>query len=217
MAFQFELPQLADELSPKAKDVINIGFLVERLTEENRKRVAHRSERPENVAEHTLMVGKIAVAIAQKYYPDLDPGKVAIYALAHDDHEAYIGDIPSGEWCGTDYQQKASLDEAGIGQLEKEFGDSLPDYVGTVVAYNQQTEPEARFVRMVDKLAVPVQHVVDGGQQVNEHFTLESYLSNERHRREKVKDYDDWQEMIDLMAELACYIADHLVDRTTTP
>lgn len=213
MKFLFELPQHKDKLSPMATDALNIAYLVERLANEPRKRVAHTSERPENVAEHTLMVGKIAIALAQKYYPDLDIGKVAAYALGHDDIEAYVGDTPSGEWCNTDYESKESREALGAEQLEKEYGDTLPQYVEEVREYERQEDPEARFVRAVDKLAVNLMHVVDDGKEVNRHFTLEAYLSNEKHRREKMNDYDDWREIVDLMPEIANYIAAHLIKK----
>lgn len=211
MKFLFSLPQLKRRLSHKASDAIAVAFLSDRLANEPRKRVAHTSGQAENVAEHSLMVAKVAVALAQKYYPNLDVGKVALYAICHDDIEAYVGDTPSGEWARTDYEAKEVLERQGRDQLVKEFGDILPAYAQTVIAYEEQTEPEARFVRVIDKLTVPLMHIADGGQAVNTYFTTETYVSNEEHRYSKMKDYDDWQEMLELMPEMADYVAKYLM------
>ena len=216
MKFLFSLPKLKSGLSDKARDAVYVAFLAERLVAEPRKRVAHVSGRAENVAEHSLMTAKVAVALAQKYYPELDAGKVAQYAICHDDVEAYVGDTPSGEWCNTDYEAKEALEARGLEQLTKDFGDILPGYAQTVAVYERQTDPEARFVRVVDKLVVEIMQIADDAKEVNKHFTVESYLSNERHRHSKMKDsYDDWREMVELMPEIAQYIAKHLVKGDT--
>ena len=210
VAFLFQRPDYGSKLSPKAADALSIASLVERLTSEKRKRVGHATGELENVAEHTLMVAKVSLALAEKYYPELDVRKVMKYALSHDDVEAYVGDTPTGEWANTDYVSKQAREEQGLEQLANEFGDSLPAYVQTSMEYERQIEPEARFVRMVDKLAVLLMHIVDGGRAVNEHFDLASYISNEAHRRGKMAEYTDWQEMINLMQELANYTAEQI-------
>lgn len=212
MKFLFQLPKLKSGLSDKAKDAIYMAFLAERLVEEPRKRVAHVSGRPENVSEHSLMLAKVSVALAQKYYPELDAGKVALYAICHDDIEAYVGDTPSGEWCNTDYEAKESLEARGLEQLIREFENIMPGYVETVKNYELQQDSESRFVRVIDKLVAAIIQITDGGFEVNKNFTVESYSSNELHRYEKIKDdYKDWKKVVDLMPEIADYIVKNLM------
>lgn len=212
MQFLFHLPELEEGLSEKARDVIYFASLAERLAEEQRKRVAHLSGRPENVSEHSLMLVKVSVALAQKYYSKLDVGKVAQYAACHDDVEAYVGDTPTGEWCNTDYEAKESLEAEGLQQLKHDFSDLFPAYVDTVKAYEQQKDAESRFVRMVDKVIASAMQVIDNGQEANEHFTKESFTSNEQHRFDKHKDkYSDWLEVLEIQLEIANYAVKHLL------
>jgi 5'-deoxynucleotidase YfbR-like HD superfamily hydrolase len=213
--FLFRLPELEGELSEKARDVIYMASLAERLAEEQRKRVAHPSGRPENVSEHSLMLVKVAVALAQKYYPELDSGKVAQYAACHDDVEAYVGDTPTGEWCNTDYEAKESLEAKGLAQLEQDFSAFFPKYVETIKIYERQKDAESRFVRMVDKVLCTAIQVTDGGQEANRHFTKEAFVSNEQHRLEKHKtQYVDWQEVLELQREIAQYVARYLFGKS---
>lgn len=212
MQFLFRLPELDSGLTEKARDVIYMASLTERLAEEQRKRVAHSSGRPENVSEHSLMLVKVAVALAQKHYPDLDAGKVAQYAACHDDIEAYVGDTPTGEWCNTDYEAKESLESQGLEQLSRDFSQLFPLYVETVKEYECQQDAESRFVRMVDKVVASTMQVIDKGQEANKHFTKQSFMSNEQHRFNKHKDnYDDWREVVDLILEIAEYASHTLM------
>lgn len=214
MKFLFQPLQLERKVSDMAADVIRIASLSERLAEENRKRVAHPSGRPENVAEHSLMLVKVAVALAQKYFPELDPGKVAIHASHHDDVEAYVGDTPTGEWCETDYETKEAQEKAGFNQLVHDFEGELPQYVDGVRRYEAQEEPGARFVRMVDKVICTVIQITDGGQEANKNFTVDNFLSNEQHGYDRhIANYPEWKEVLDIKIELARYINDILLKR----
>lgn len=213
MQFLFTLPKLKAGLSEKARDVIYMASLAERLAEEQRKRVAHPSGRPENVSEHCLMLVKVGVALAQKYYPELDAGKVAQYAACHDDIEAYVGDTPTGEWCNTDYEAKESIEAMGLTQLEQDFSKLFPAYVETVKTYECQEDAESRFVRMLDKVLVMAIQVTDSGQEASKNFTKQSLISNEQHGFDKHKDaYTDWREILDLKLEVAEYVAKHLLN-----
>lgn len=215
MKFLFSLPKRKSELSDQANDVIAMATLSERLAAEQRQRVAHISGKPENVAEHSLMLIKVASALAQKYYPKLDISKVVQYAALHDDVEAYVGDTPTGEWCDTDYDSKASREDEGLQQLKHEFSEVFPDYVGMVEAYEQQEDPESRFVRMIDKVVVAAIQVTDGGQEARKHFTPDSYVSNELHGFTKHKpNYPELGEVLDLKMEIAQYVADNLLKRS---
>lgn len=215
MQFLFRLPELKDGLSEKARDVICMASLAERLAEEQRKRVAHPSGRPENVSEHSLMLVKVSMALAQKHYPELDVSKVAQYAACHDDIEAYVGDTPTGEWCNTDYEAKESLEAEGLKQLISDFTELFPAYVETLQAYENQIDAESRFVRMVDKVIATAMQVTDGGQEANKHFTVQSFTSNEQHRFDKHKDrYGDWLEVLEIQREIANYVAKYLLRST---
>lgn len=215
VSFLFKLPaESKDEnLSKMAQDVIAVAALSERLAEEDRKRVAHRSGRAENVAEHALMLVKVAVMLAQKYYPELDAGKVAIYAAIHDDVEAYVGDTPTGEWCDTDYDEKRQREAAGLEKLKHDFV-HLPSYIDSVKNYEQQDDAESRFVRMVDKVVVTVIQITDGGVEANKNFNKANFLSNEKHGYDRhIKAYSEWKAVLDIKMELASYVGSNLLGK----
>lgn len=58
-----------------------------------------RSQQPENIAEHSLMVAMIAHLLAvienKLFDGDIDTGQVVLLALYHDSSEVFTGDLPS--------------------------------------------------------------------------------------------------------------------------
>lgn len=135
MAMLFSVPDHIDSLSDKANLSLAFGYLTSRLCAEERTRTVHPDGRNENVAEHSLMLVKVAVALAEKYYPNLNSGKVAIYASLHDDVEAYVGDTPTDHIANHSPTDKKQREAEALHQLEKEFSDITPAYVNHVKTY----------------------------------------------------------------------------------
>lgn len=205
MEFLFTKPQIPNEASRAAASSICTAALAARLQQEDRTRCYNTDGTAENVAEHTFMLSKVAVGLAEQY-PQLDTGRVALYALQHDDPEAYVGDTPTGLQDKADFAAKAQLEEAGLQQLFDDFSPYSPQYAERMHQYERQEDQEARFVRMVDKVVVTLlRYVNDQGELLREKFPAkEEYLANEQAAYSRFKDeYSDWVEILDLRLEIA--------------
>lgn len=117
---------------------------------------------PESDTDHTVMLGWVACSLAAKFFPGLDIGLVAQFALIHDAPEVYAGDTPTLRIDPAGRAVKAAREAAAVRRLAREFGDNLPWLPDVLMAYEEQRLPEARFVRGVDKLLPKVVHLLDG-------------------------------------------------------
>jgi putative hydrolase of HD superfamily len=123
---------------------------------------------PESDTDHTVMLGWVACAIAARFFPQLDLGLVAQFALIHDAPEVYAGDTPSLRIDDAGRKAKAKRERAAISRLASEFGRRLPWFPFAIARYEQQQLPEARFVRGVDKVLPRLVHLLDGGVGLRE-------------------------------------------------
>src|SRR4029079_8924799 len=51
----------------------------------------------------------------------------------------------------------------------EEFSDSLPWLPEAIAAYERQGRPEARFVKILDKVMPTITHILNGGATLREH------------------------------------------------
>ena len=138
-------------------DLITLGGVSIKLASVTRV-MLYGEDKFENDAEHSFHLGLSAVELAGSYYPNLDTGLVAQFSLVHDLTEAYVGDIPSFK---IQEDEKRAKEEAEAIALEKLLNE-LPAHTATLLKrYEQQSEQEARFVRLIDKLIPAVVHIVE--------------------------------------------------------
>ncbi len=102
-------------------------------------------------AVHALHLAALAVPYARAHYPDLQPGKVALYSLIHDLPEAYTGDVQTFAISNHDLELKKREDAAAIVQFGAEHGDQWPELVAVVEAYETIADDEAAYVKSQDK------------------------------------------------------------------
>lgn len=189
-----------------------LGAISNRLARENRTHVTHGDGRPENVAEHVHMLTRVALHIAAQLYPDLNAADISLFSLIHDDLEAYIGDTPTHELTQEISDDKAVREEAALNQLSKDFA-GLPSYVAAINAYEKQEQPEARFVRVVDKLMPLLTNIVSGGTALADHWTKDDLMNNVNTKNKKLlKDYPEYSAVLDLRTELKVVAAERLFD-----
>jgi 5'-deoxynucleotidase YfbR-like HD superfamily hydrolase len=117
---------------------------------------------PESDSDHTVMLGWIAPALAGWCDPGLDPGLVAQFALIHDAVEVFAGDTPTLRIDDDGRAAKALRERAAADRWRTEFLGALPWLPLMIDRYEQQWEPEARFVRAVDKILPKLVHVQNG-------------------------------------------------------
>lgn len=189
---------------------IRLSELAEALALEDRTLVRHKPGRIENVAEHSLMLAIMAPAIAEVYYPDLDPGLVARFAAIHDAVEAYVGDTPTYEISDDDLKLKVALEEKGLEQLRQDYA-AYSQFIDLVQAYEDQRVAEARFVRVIDKWAPLLIHLMEGGSTLRSHFTAEELQDNsDRRAAALLQEYPEYSDLIDTRQELATLAIKHL-------
>jgi putative hydrolases of HD superfamily len=108
-----------------------------------------------------VMLGWVACAIAATWFPRLDVGLVAQFALVHDAPEVYAGDTPTLRITDASRAAKAAREAAAVDRLAREFARRLPWFPDTIRLYEHQRLPEARFVRGVDKVLPKLVHLLD--------------------------------------------------------
>lgn len=205
--FKFTIPQVEGTLTHAAQVAIEIGAVASAQVQNLRTRTNHPDGRPENVAEHSFMLSKVAPELAAQLYPDLDQNLVARFATVHDDVEVYVGDMPTDILANTPLD-KEQIEAFGAAKLLKEYA-HIPSYCDIIKKYEMQAAPEARFVRAVDKLMVLLIHLPNQGAVLRKHYTYESFLESETQllERDSYK-YGEFEEIMWLRKELGQYLAD---------
>ena len=149
-------------------DLLKLGELTIKFADV--KRVILYSEgRYENDVEHSFHLALSATEIAANYHPELDPGLVSQFSIVHDLVEIYAGDVPSYRLSEEEHFQKEQAEKVALERLLKE----LPPHTTKLLRrYEDQKEPEARFVRLIDKILPAVIHAVATAANKEKFFNL---------------------------------------------
>jgi 5'-deoxynucleotidase YfbR-like HD superfamily hydrolase len=184
--------------------VLHLADLALRFGRIDRTAVRHPDGTPESDSDHTVMLGWMACALAAKWYPELDLGLVAQFALVHDAPEVYAGDTPTLRIDAAGLTAKAERERRAVDRLITEFAPELPWFPSVIILYEQQDLPEARFVRALDKVVTRMVHLLDGGQGMRAMgvtHTEWDRLSDQTLRR--MRPYaEEFAELLALRAEL---------------
>jgi putative hydrolase of HD superfamily len=124
---------------------------------------------PESDTDHTVMLGLLACALADRYFPDLSVGLIAQYALVHDLVEVYAGDTPTLRMPSADATAaKQQREHAAYLRIQGEFAKTLPWLPTLIGGYEARFQPEARFVKALDKLLPKITHVLNGAVTIHQ-------------------------------------------------
>lgn len=108
-----------------------------------------KSRRRENDAEHSWTLAFMACALAPEIDPDLDIGKVCMFAVVHDVVEVYAGD--TSVWSHAELlASKQKREDKALGEIEKRFS-AFPWISQTISEYESKKSPEAKYVYAMDK------------------------------------------------------------------
>ena len=118
------------------KDVLRTGWVREGVAQ------------PESVAAHSWGMALLVLVLLPA---DLDRERALTYALLHDLAEAWVGDHPPQDGV-TD---KRAREQAAMEDLCHRLG--RPDLLAHWLAYEDQVDAEARFVRQLDGLDMALQ------------------------------------------------------------
>ena len=159
----------------------------------NRATLHEDGERPETDTDHTVMLGLLACELAPH---GLDRAKIAAFALVHDLVEVYAGDTQTLTISPDIAAAKRTREDAARQRLVAELGDGswLAD---TMAAYEQQREPEARFVRLVDKVLPKLTHAFNECAAAQRLTDWRGFLaSHERQFRQMSQEYPEFPEAL---------------------
>lgn len=120
---------------------------------------------PESVAAHSWGVSLLVVLLAP---PELDRARALTYAALHDLAEAWVGDLTPFDGVARD--EKLARERDAISR----WTGGWPGAEGARSAweaYEAQRDPEARFVRQLDRLDMAVQALAYTGEVPAERLT----------------------------------------------
>ncbi len=119
----------------------------------------------ETDVEHSFLLATLAPNLARILYPNLDMDRIRHYSLVHDMIEIEVGDVATFNLSPDEQAEKERREQIALKKLLKE----LPLLEAEALAsYERQDTPEARFVRLVDKLLPAVVDITGQGTRVVE-------------------------------------------------
>lgn len=203
----FKKPEHDPRISPQVNLAIAMGAMASRLVQEERTRTLHPDGRSENVAEHALMLVKVATRLAREFYPQLDAGMVAIQSADHDDVEAYVLDTATDRISDADRLLKHQREAYGLRVLQEEYASVSTSYVEDVTDYEMQGSAEAEFVKLIDKWMVLLIHIPNNGEALRANYTYEEYLQRTYAEDQRLRTlFTRFPELVDGRTELALYL-----------
>lgn len=175
----------------------------------------HEDGSRETDTTHTVMLALLAMEIAPAL--GMSAGRAAQFAIVHDLHEAYAGDVDT--MCGLSPEEasaKAEREKAAIMQLTADLGPGAR-VPGLLRWYEMQVEPEARLVRLLDKVLPKLTHFLSRGVALAEKgLTLEDVQrSHTLQARALIDQYPEMGEVHHLFAD-ACKLAEGVSEETTS-
>lgn len=124
---------------------------------------------PESDTDHTVMLGLIACAFAERFAPALDRGRIAQFALVHDLVEVYAGDTVMGRIMSEEeLRTKEEREHESLVRIRSEFDAQLPWLGETIDAYERRDTSEAKFVKTIDKVLPKITNILNGGVTMKE-------------------------------------------------
>ena len=119
----------------------------------------------ETDVEHSFLLATLAPNLAQMLYPNLDRGRIRHYSLVHDMIEIEVGDVATFNLSPDEQAEKERREQTALEKLLRELP---PLEAEALESYERQDTPEARFVRLVDKLLPTVVDITGQGPRVVE-------------------------------------------------
>ena len=123
--------------------------------------VNHPDGKPETDTDHSVSLAWLACSLAQKFYPELDKGKIAQFAIVHDAVEVYAGDTYAVTAGDEGRRFQAEREHEAYEQIRDQFT-VLPWLPEMIAEYERFDCPEANFVRAVDKMMPEIVLRIEG-------------------------------------------------------
>lgn len=148
--------------------ILEVASLILDFGKVDRKTLHQDGERFETDTDHTVMLGILGAAIANRLYKDLDLGLIAQFTLVHDLVEVHAGDTDTLTGVSEDSMKKKEERElVALKKLEETFGQDLSWIHETIEKYESLDTKEARFVKVLDKVMPKLTVVLNGGASLH--------------------------------------------------
>lgn len=162
---------------------MNIHSILDFITLTNKFRAVKRvvfikdEGRLENDSEHSYQLAMLSWYLLSEKKTGIDKDLVIKYALIHDFVEVYAGDTWFYRSKAEDESKKKLEAESAI-QLKSDLPEFI-DFHQLIEDYENQINPESRFVYALDKI-IPIMNIyLDGGDNWKEHkVTLDNLIKN---------------------------------------
>ncbi|NQV93282.1 HD domain-containing protein [Candidatus Kaiserbacteria bacterium] len=162
---------------------MNINSILDFITLTNKFRAVKRvvfikdEGRLENDSEHSYQLAMLSWYLLSEKKTGIDKDLVIKYALIHDFVEVYAGDTWFYRSKAEDESKKKLEAESAI-QLKSDLPEFI-DFHQLIEDYENQINPESRFVYALDKI-IPIMNIyLDGGDNWKEHkVTLDNLIKN---------------------------------------
>lgn len=162
LAKRFEQNPQLQESDTVAYTAAVLGKFAMQFSRVERSPRYHDSRRESDV-EHSFMLALVAPELAALLELPLDRGLISQFSVAHDLIEVKTKDIRTLLLNEDQLHRKEELEKEALAQLLRE----LPPHTAHILArYEAQKEPEARFVRVVDKLLPIIVDILGEGMRV---------------------------------------------------
>ena len=196
-------------MTPHAQGLTNVARLVFSFARVKRVTLYDDGVTYESDTDHTVMLSVCACALAQKFYPYLDVGKVAQFAIVHDLVEAYAGDTNTFNIKEEARREKEKREAQALVRIQQEFQNSYSWIPTTIEKYEALNTDEAQFVKAVDKLMTKLTHCINQGAYLK--MTGKTKEETKMHYDSQTKVIEDaygekFPEIVDLLKEFTSTI-----------
>lgn len=192
-----------ESIETRVNDLAILSEIVNRFMDVQRFTLRH--DIYETDGEHTLHLQILAVVYAQRYHPELDVGKVGLYAMVHDFVEVYAGDVNSLQASDEHLAAKVIAEKLAFERLIRELGKTWPTLIKLIHDYEELVEPEARFVKCFDKIDPGFSHLANKGDALQRLgiFTIEEFSHLNARTTSRMEAYsEEFPDVIALRKEL---------------
>jgi len=191
------MPDNAKRSDPNLDGLLALAKLALALGRVNRATFHEDGTTPESDTDHTVMLAVIAPALAT-LYPALNADLVCAYAVVHDLGESETGDVNTMGISAADAATKKARDREALETLCERFA-SVPWLVGRLREYEAQIVPEARLVRLADKILPKLTHILNGGAALRGMPVGGVFSAHNRQCRELTDTYPEFAAIVDIL------------------
>ncbi len=173
--------------------IIELANLSLEFAKTNRATLHQDGIRPESDTDHTFMLNLLACSLVDSIYKDrLDIGLVSQFALIHDIVEVYADDTDSLVNDSMEAKkEKEERERKSLERIKNEFGSEFPYIHQMIEKYESQNTPEARFIKILDKILPKLSNILNGCVSNKKRKTKEEYAIFLDSEMNKYKPFND--------------------------